>query len=44
MDFQVVVRITDLNVIAGTARRRQIAEPMTREMLALRWVELTGRE
>ena len=48
-DFQVVVRIADLIVIAGTARRRQIAGPMAwatqrRELLALKWVELTERE
>jgi len=48
-DFQVVVRIADLTVIAGTARRAQIAEAMAwaarhREMLALKWVELTERE
>ena len=48
-DFQIVVRIADLTVIAGTARRRQIAEAMAwaiqhREMLALKWVELTERE
>jgi len=48
-DFQVVIRIADLTVIAGTARRGQIAEPMAwagqhREILALKWVELTERE
>ena len=48
-DFQVVVRIADLTVIAGAARRAQIAEAMAwaaqhREMLALKWVELTERE
>ena len=48
-DFQVVIRIADLTVIAGTARRGQIAEAMVlagqhREMLALKWVELTERE
>jgi hypothetical protein len=48
-DFQVVVRIADLAVVAGTARRAQIAEAMAwaaqhREALALRWVELTERE
>jgi Domain of unknown function (DUF4160) len=48
-DFQVVVRIADLAVVAGTARRAQIAEAMAcaaqhRETLALRWVELTERE
>jgi hypothetical protein len=48
-DFQVVVRIADLTVIAGTARRRQIAKALAwaaqhREMLALKWVELVERE
>jgi hypothetical protein len=47
--FQVVVRIADLIVIAGTAQRRQIAPAMVwatehRDMLALKWVELTERE
>jgi len=48
-DFQVVVSIADLTVIAGTARRSQTAEAMRwaaehRELLALKWVELTERE
>jgi hypothetical protein len=48
-DFQVVVRIADLAITAGTARRNQIADAMAwaaqhREMLALKWVELTERE
>ncbi len=48
-DFQVVVRISDLTVIAGTARRGQVAEALAwamqhREMLALKWVELVERE
>ena len=48
-DFQILVRIADLTVIAGTARRREIAEAMAwaaqhREMLTLKWVELTERE
>lgn len=48
-DFQVAVRISDLTIIAGTAGRRHIAEAIAwaaerREMLALRWVELTERE
>ena len=48
-DFQVMVCIADLTVIAGTARRRQIAEATAwatehREVLALKWVELTERE
>jgi len=47
--FQILVRIADLTVIAGTARRREIAEAMAwaaqhREMLTLKWVELTERE
>ena len=48
-NFQILVRIADLTVIAGTARRREIAEAMAwaaqhREMLTLKWVELTERE
>ena len=48
-DFQVMVSIADLSIIAGTARRRQIAEPMAwateyRQMLALKWDELVERE
>ena len=48
-DFQVVVRIADLAVTAGTARRNQIATALAwaesqREMLALKWVELVERE
>lgn len=48
-DFQVVVRIADLAVIAGRARRSQIAEALqwaagNREVLALKWVELTERD
>ena len=47
-DFQVMVGIADLAIIAGTARRRQIAEPIAwaaehREMLALKWNELTAK-
>jgi hypothetical protein len=47
-DFQVLVRISDLTVIAGKARPHQIAEAMTwasahRELLALKWVELNER-
>jgi uncharacterized protein DUF4160 len=47
--FQVVVRIADLAILAGTARRSQIAEAMAwagthRELLALKWVELVERE
>ena len=48
-DFQVVVRIADLTIIAGAARRAQIAAAMAwaeehREMLALKWIELAERE
>ena len=47
-DFQVLVRISDLAVIAGEARPTQIAEAMAwaqahQEMLALRWAELNER-
>ena len=47
--FQVVVRIADLAILAGTARRSQTAEAMAwagahRELLALKWVELVERE
>ncbi|MDX7953724.1 DUF4160 domain-containing protein [Lichenihabitans sp. Uapishka_5] len=47
-DFQVLVRISDLEVIAGEARPAQIAEAMAwavahRETLALRWAELNER-
>lgn len=47
-DFQVVVRIADLAIIAGRARRGQIGAALEwaaahREMLALKWVELTER-
>jgi hypothetical protein len=48
-EFQVLVRISDLAVIAGEARPAQIAEAMAwarlnREMLALRWAELNERD
>ena len=48
-DFQVLVRISDLAVIAGEARPRQIAEAMDwargrQEMLALKWLELNERD
>ena len=48
-DFQVLVRIADLTVIAGIARRNQIAEALrwadqNREELALKWAELVERE
>ncbi len=47
-DFQVLVRISDLAVIAGEARQHQIAEAMTWarancERLALTWAELNER-
>lgn len=48
-DFQVLVRIADLTILAGAARKAQIAEAMAwaeqhREALALKWVELNARE
>lgn len=48
-DFQVVVRIADLTIIAGGARRNQIADALAwaaahREVLAFKWVELTERD
>lgn len=47
-DFQVLVRLSDLTVIAGEARANQIAEAMAwarahREELALKWAELNER-
>jgi hypothetical protein len=47
-DFQVLVRIADLAVIAGAARPARIAEAMAwaaanREELERRWVELNER-
>ena len=47
-DFQALVRISDLTVIAGEAPALDIAEAMAwardqREMLALKWVELNKR-
>ncbi len=47
-DFQVLVRISDLTVIAGEARPAQIAEAIAwarahREGLALKWAELNER-
>ena len=46
--FQVLVRISDLAVIAGEARPTQIAEALAwaqahQEMLALKWAELNER-
>ena len=47
-DFQVLVRISDLSVIAGEARQAQIAQAIEwarehREWLALKWAELNQR-
>jgi len=47
-DFQVLVRISDLTVIAGEARPTQIAEALAwaqahQKTLALRWAELNER-
>jgi Domain of unknown function (DUF4160) len=47
-DFQVLVRLSDLTVIAGEARANQMAEAMVwahahREELALKWAELNER-
>ena len=47
-DFQVLVRISDLAVIAGEARATEIAEALAwarthRERLALKWAELNER-
>jgi len=47
-DFQVLVRISDMTVIAGEARVNQIAEAMAwarahREALTLKWNELNER-
>ena len=44
-DFQVLVRISDLTVIAGEAQSAEIAEALAwaqthHEMLALKWAEL----
>ena len=49
LDFQVLVRISDLAVIAGEARPVQIAEALAwardhQEMLALQWAELNERD
>ena len=48
-DFQVLVRISDLSVIAGEARPAEIAEALAwaqthQEMLALQWAELNERD
>jgi hypothetical protein len=47
-DFQVLVRISDLKVIAGEAHQVDIAEALAwarsyRESLALKWAELNER-
>lgn len=47
-DFQVLVRISDLTVIAGAARAPQLRDPLRwaaahRELLALKWTELNER-
>jgi hypothetical protein len=47
-DFQVLVRISDLTVVAGEAHPAQIAEAIAwarahRESLALKWAELNER-
>ena len=47
-DFQVLVRISDLTVIAGEARPNQIAEALDwakgrQSQLALKWAELNER-
>jgi len=47
-DFQVLVRISDMAVVAGEARSAQIAAAMAwatecREALALKWAELNER-
>jgi len=47
-DFQVLVRISDLTVIAGEAHETQIAEALAwarthQAMLALKWAELNER-
>jgi hypothetical protein len=47
-DFHVLVRISDLAVIAGQARQTQIAEALAwaqahQDTLALKWAELNER-
>jgi len=49
LDFQVLVRISDLTVIAGEARPAQIVEMIAwargrRESLALKWAEPNERD
>lgn len=48
-DFQVLVRISDLAVIAGESTSNQSADALAwakdhQEMLALKWIELNERE
>lgn len=48
-DFQVLVRISDLMVVAGEASPNQITDALqwakdNQEMLALKWIELNERE
>ena len=48
VDFQVLVRISDLSILEGEARADQIQEAMTwirthRETLALQWAALNER-
>ena len=48
IDFQVLLRISDLAAIVGDAREAQIAEALEwaenhQDMLALKWVELNER-
>lgn len=48
-DFQVLVRISDLTVVAGEASPNQITDALhwaknNQEMLALKWIELNERE
>ena len=48
INFQVLVRISDLAVIVGDAREAQIAEALElaenhHDMLALKWAELNER-
>ena len=47
-DFQVLVRISDLKILAGAARSGQLAPAMAwarahQEALALKWAELNER-
>ena len=49
LDFEVIVRISDLAVIAGQARPAQIAQALAwarehQELLALQWAELNERD